>query len=188
MATGKEIETRGHIVGFQEEISKVAGQGKEEFFTWFDSVSNTDMAFIRGNWDFLYHIALPIAQYIKNPEDKSVLDIGYGGGRMLTSACSFFKNGIGIDIHDQVELVTAEMKTRGVLNFSLMQTDGKNIPIQEKHIDLVYSFIVLMHVEKIEIFKSYFFETYRVLKPGGVAILYFARQYSLSNNKKSKLI
>jgi len=48
MATGKEIETRGHITGFREEIDSAACQGKDAFFTWFDSAQNTDVAFLRG--------------------------------------------------------------------------------------------------------------------------------------------
>ena len=61
-------------VGFREEIAKAASQGKDAFFTWFDNAADTDMAFVRGNWDFLIHIALPLSIHLKCPEEKTILE------------------------------------------------------------------------------------------------------------------
>ena len=36
MSAGKTIETRNHIIGFKEEISKAAIKSEDDFFTWFN--------------------------------------------------------------------------------------------------------------------------------------------------------
>lgn len=100
MATGKEIERRGHVVGFREEISKSAASTDDEFFTWFDSAKDKDAAFVRGSWDFMAHIALPSSKFLSTPEEKVALEIGYGGGRILAAASRCFKSVIGVDIHE----------------------------------------------------------------------------------------
>jgi len=188
MNTGKEIEKRNHIVGFREEIDSVVEKGKDAFFGWFNNASNTNMAFIRGQWDFIVHIGMPLSSHIANPEDKIALEIGYGGGRILAAASKSFKKVIGVDIHNNGKLVETELEKRGISDFELFQTDGNSIPIESSTVDVVYSFIVLQHVEKIAIFKEYLNETYRVLKPGGIALLYFGRKHLFSSGRKSKLL
>ena len=188
MPTGKMIETRGHITGFKEEISKAAGKSEDDFFTWFNESKDKNAAFVRGHWDFSYHILRPSWKYIVLPEEKTALEIGYGGGRILAAASRYFNNVIGIDVHESSEFVAAELRRRGILNFELMRTDGSSIPVDSETVDFVYSFIVLQHVEKYDIFKNYLQETYRVLKPGGIAVLYFGRKSYFSLGKSSKLL
>jgi ubiquinone/menaquinone biosynthesis C-methylase UbiE len=185
MMTGNRIELREHIAGFQDEIGKNAEQGKDAFFTWFNDSIDTDTAFIRGSWDFLVHIGLPIAKYLDHPEDKTILEIGHGGGRILASACRSFKTGIGVDIHNNNALVDSELKKRGIANFKLLQSNGKTVPVENDTVDIVYSFIVFQHLERIEIFNHYFEETYRILRSNGIAVLYFGRKSFFSHNRKS---
>jgi ubiquinone/menaquinone biosynthesis C-methylase UbiE len=188
MAAGKEIEKRGHITGFKEEISKAAASTDDTFFTWFDNARDKDASFIRGTWDFMVHIALPSSPFLSAPEEKVALEIGHGGGRILAAASRSFMQVIGIDIHENHEKVASELKRRGINNFRLINTEGKEIPVEDSSIDFVYSFIVLQHVEKLKVFENYLKESYRILKPNGIAVLYFGRKYVLSFNKKSKLL
>jgi len=188
MAVGGKIETRGHTIGFKEEISKVARINDDLFFTWFDSAKDKHASFIRGGWDFMFHIALPCSPYLSHPENKIALEIGHGGGRILAAACSFFKKVIGVDIHDNNDKVDAELKSRGLKSYQLIQTNGNEIPIEDSTLDFVYSFIVLQHVEKLSVFKKYLSETYRLLKAGGIAILYFGRKGIFSIKKSSKIL
>jgi len=188
MRHGKKIDIGDHIAGFKEEISDVANRGKDAFFGWFDNADNTDMAFVRGQWDFMVHIGMPLSSHIVNPEDKTALEIGYGGGRILAAASKSFKKVIGIDIHNNGKLVKTELEQRGISNFELIKSDGSSIPVGDSKMDVVYSFIVLQHVEKFSIFKRYLEEAYRVLKPGGVSILYFGRKYFFSAGRNSKIL
>jgi len=186
MAMGKDIEKRGHITGFREEIGKAAVEGRDSFFSWFNTAANADAAFVKGSWDFSCHIAGPLAPFVRNPERKTALEIGYGGGRILASACRSFNKVVGVDIHGQNDVVADELKKRGISNFRLVHTDGKSIPVESGSVDVVYSFIVLQHVEKIDVFERYFEETHRVLKAGGVAILYFGRRTVHSLGRESR--
>ncbi len=104
---------------------------------------------------------------------------------MLSAASRSFKNAIGIDVHANSDIVEKELRKRGCRNFTLMQCDGKSIPIES---DAVYSFIVFQHIEKIIFFESYIGEVYRVLKKGGIAVLYFARFSYFSNGKGSRFL
>lgn len=180
MAGGSQIEDRSHIVGFQEEISK-ASVSRDRFLTWFDDAKDGDAAFTRGSWDFSCHIAVPLMGLLKSPEACAVLEIGSGGGRVLAAAARHFKTAIGVDIHEHNDLVQAELNSRGIHNTTLLRGDGKSLPVGDATVDVVYSFIVLQHVEKFPIFEAYVHETSRALKPGGLAVLYFGRWQWLSH-------
>lgn len=188
MASEKKVETRGHVIGFKKEISRAAASTDDEFFTWFDRAKDKDAAFIRGSWDFMVHIALPCSQFLSNPEDKVALEIGHGGGRILAAASRSFRNVIGIDVHENNEKVESELNKRGINNFRLVKTEGKELPIENNSIDFVYSFIVLQHVGKMEVFKNYLSESHRILKPGGIAVLYFGRKFTFSFNRSSRVL
>jgi ubiquinone/menaquinone biosynthesis C-methylase UbiE len=188
MTIEKKVETRGHIVGFREEIAKAANSTEDEFFTWFNNAKDKNAAFIRGSWDFTVHIALPCSRFLSTPEDKVALEIGHGGGRILATASRYFRDVIGIDIHENNERVENELKTRGINNFRLVKTEGKDVPLDDNSVDCVYSFIVLQHVEKVEIFSNYLSEAHRILKPGGIAVLYFGRKCIFSLNRSSRVL
>ena len=188
MAIGKEIETRGHITGFQEEIAKAANSSENDFFTWFADAKDKDAAFIRGNWDFSIHIVQACARFLSNPEEKVALEIGHGGGRVIAAASRYFKQVIGIDVHENNSRVEDELKNRGVRNLRLEKTNGREIPLGDATVDFIYSFVVLQHVEKMGIFEKYLQESSRVLKKDGIAVLYFGRRCSFSVNKTSRLL
>lgn len=186
MGVGDNIEHRGHIVGFKEEIDKQSMISDASFFKWFDNSINEGEAFIKGNWDFSYHIIHHASDCIHKPEEKSALEIGYGGGRLIAAASRFFNNVIGIDVHTQKEIVEKKLSKMGVNNVTLLITDGTKIPIEDNSIDFVYSFIVFQHIEKYEIFKGYLEEIHRVLKNDGLAVIYFGRWYFFSFNRSSR--
>lgn len=187
MGIGKEV-VKDHVRGFKVEVASVKKAGRNSFFTWFDTSKSMESSFIRGSWDFETYVTQQIASFINSPEEKIALEIGYGGGRLLASAAGHFKKAIGIDVHNEANYVKKALNERGIKNINLKACDGKNIPVKDSTIDLVYSFIVLQHVERVKILERYFKETHRVLKPGGLAILYFGRYSRLSLNRSSRLL
>jgi len=187
MGTGRQVETRGHIVGFREEIRDTAAQSSQAFLTWFDHAHDVDETFVRGAWDFSVHVAQPLAPHLRAPEQKAVLEIGHGAGRILASAARHFQSAIGIDVHDRNGVVERELARRGVTNVRLLETDGRRIPLPDAAVDVAYSFIVFQHLEKIEIFDGYLADIHRVLKPGGLALIYFGRWAHWSLGTSSRL-
>lgn len=177
-----------NISGFRREINKVSND-PEKFFNWFESsLGNIDTSFIEGHCIFSTYMLSPVMRLLKEPHNKTALEIGYGGGKLLFGASSIFKEVIGIDIHDNDTIVKTELNRRGITNFKLIQCDGQNIPAADNSIDFVYSNVVLQHVGKIDIFNNYLKETFRILKSDGISIIYFGRLHRFSLNKKSKLI
>ncbi len=79
---------------YRSETKRLEQTSRDAFFSFFDNASNADEAAIRGAWDFAVHVALPLAPYIDNPEEKAALEIGYGGGRLLLAASRFFHKAI----------------------------------------------------------------------------------------------
>jgi SAM-dependent methyltransferase len=175
-----------HVDGFRAEIRKAAAMGPAEFFTWFDRSPGAPGAAIRGTWDFALHIARPLAGRVAEPEKKTVLEIGYGGGRLLAAAARAFDRAIGVDVHDCGDVVRDDLAQRGVTNVELHCGDGRSLPIEDQRVDVVYSFIVLQHVEHLEIHRALLRETCRVLKPGGWAVLYHARMSRFSAHRASR--
>lgn len=168
-----------HQRRYAEAIRQARLAGMHSFLSWFNKSKDTNQSLVRGYWDLTFNILTPkVCEYIENPEEKIVLEIGYGGGRILNAACSYFKEVIGIDIHDEHDMVEALLRSQGKKNFKLIKTTGRTIDVDSESIDFIYSFIVLQHLPSFDVFVSYIKETYRCLKPGGVAQLFFGKYSS----------
>lgn len=101
------------------------------------------------------------------PSD-TVLEIGCGVGRIgreLAPACGEWH---GADISGNMIAHAAE-RTAGLPNVYLHELPGNSLDIfPDNCFDCVYSSIVFMHIDKIDMF-VYISEALRVLKPGGRA-------------------
>lgn len=159
---------QAHVNKYQASIGKAASAGPLEFQQWFCKSSSLEETRIRGYWDFAVHILTPaVVAEISRPQEKTVLEIGYGGGRILNAACAFFGHAIGVDIHNETQTFIEHK------NVTLLVGDGQTLPVKDASVDFVYSFIVFLHLQSFDAFRSYLSETYRVLKSGGVAQLYY---------------
>jgi len=163
-----------HQNKYSQAIRDAAQKGLDSFQNWFNKAEDMHEAVTRGFWDFSLHILTPkVCEQITDPEEKVALEIGYGGARILNAACGYFKEVIGIDIHQEQEIVDEFLKGLGKTNFKLIRTKGTSIDIDSESIDFIYSFIVLQHLPSFDVFLNYIKETYRCLKKGGIAQLYF---------------
>lgn len=186
---------------FRNTLNKVMDElGPDAFVCWFDcgagetnirpKVQDAKYAYKLGFWGFFFSVLRsPVSKLIKSPETKIALEIGYGGGRLVNAAARVFKHVVGVDIHTHNEFVSTALKEQGIENVTLYSTEGKNLPVDDESIDLIYSFIVFIHLSSPEILETYLSESYRVLKPGGIASFYYGRPYSFHTNKsKNKFI
>jgi ubiquinone/menaquinone biosynthesis C-methylase UbiE len=179
-----------HIVGFRDEIAR-ASADTDEFFGWFNNQSSFEEAYFSGGWDFAWHVATPVSRHLHKAVTAEgglcALEIGCGGGRLLAHAARMFPRVIGVDIHDQLDLVGLKLRELGITNVDLRQGDGRCLPCADGQVDVVYSCIVLQHVETLTRLRGYLQETFRVLKPGGLAMLYVGRLRTWSTHRDSKL-
>lgn len=165
-----KVSDEDHVRRYIEVISR---NGSDlEFQNWFCKTQSIEQASIRGYWDFSVHILTPkVCELIDSPENKTALEIGYGGGRLLKAAASYFKKAVGVDIHQDAR--AREFINRP--NVELLSGGGRDIPHESDCVDFVYSFIVFLHLQSLSAFVSYVTETHRVLRNGGVAQFYYGR-------------
>jgi SAM-dependent methyltransferase len=162
------------VEDYSAAIQSARKEGENSFHNWFNSAADVRESIIKGHWDMSTHILTPaVEQGLRFPQRLTALEIGYGGGRLLNAACSFFHHAIGVDIHSEQQAAEEFLNSQGKSNFTLHTCDGISLPVESESIDFVYSFIVLQHLPRFSTFESYWRETHRVLRPGGVAQLYF---------------
>jgi len=101
---------------------------------------------------------------------KHILDLGCGDGttaKCISELCVDYSYD-GIDISEK-SIFEAERKN--ISNCKFVQYDGKNIPYEDETFDVVFIACVLHHIEtqaRTQILE----EVYRVLKKGGVVIIF----------------
>lgn len=164
-----KVTLEDHVKKYQEAIDRAAQ--KDRFSVWFNGSVDPHHARINGFWDFATQIVTPEIQLLLgDPQNKTALEIGYGGGRLLNAARHYFKHVVGLDIHNHADRVASDI---GGDNVSLLTGDGQTIPSDDESVDFIYSFIVFHHLPSFEVFRSYLSESYRCLSVGGVAHLYY---------------
>ncbi|MFC1907128.1 class I SAM-dependent methyltransferase [Chloroflexota bacterium] len=177
----KGISDDEHRKRYSDTIRDARLAGDNQFQNWFNKSKDVHQSIVRGYWDLTTHILTPkVCKYIENPEEKTALEIGYGGGRILNAACGYFKQVLGIDIHEEQEKVDTFLRFQGKSNFKLIKTSGRTIDVESETIDFLYSFITLQHLPSFQAFNSYITEAYRCLKAGGIAQLYFGKYGKLN--------
>ena len=141
-------------------------EGTREFFEAVDKRRYENEPFILDAADFARH------------KGKKVLEIGCGLG---SDFMKFVENGAdayAIDLtNTAVEFTKKRMQIFGFPDFveHVKQADAENLPFQNNEFDMVYSWGVLHHTPDTE---KAFFETLRVLKPGGEFIGMLYNKYS----------
>jgi SAM-dependent methyltransferase len=168
-----------HRTRYADAIREACLRGEDAFQDWFNSAESADAALRAGYWDFAVHVLTPaVVEHLPEPSSATALEIGYGGGRLLNAAATFFGRAIGVDIHGDESAVRAFLDRQGRTNAELVTTPGDVLPVEAASVDLVYSFIVLQHLPRREVLVRYLAETFRVLRAGGVAQLYYGRLQS----------
>lgn len=143
-----------------------------EFMQWFDMHESKNAVWVSGYLDLHQRILnKTVLREIKSTHDKSCLEIGYGGGRILNAAYCMFEKCYGVDVH--------ECKKR-VANITPNKIDESNLllpeelhNIKDESLDLIYSYIVFQHFDSIETFNFYADIINKKLKKGGVFNIFY---------------
>jgi len=151
-----------------------------EFQNIFDATDSIESSISMGFIDFATRIFVP-AFYpaVGNPVDKSCLEIGFGGGRILNAASRFFGKTYGIDImsDESRQKVSNFLDENGAKNVSLLSREDSG-SLDDESIDFAFSFIVFQHFDSIDEAHYYLSLLKRVLKKNAVGILYFGLNLS----------
>jgi ubiquinone/menaquinone biosynthesis C-methylase UbiE len=105
------------------------------------------------------------------PEDE-VLEFGCGHGLIVAGVAKSCKRAIGVDVSQAIIRVAEELN-REVKNVSYLRVSGLDLePIPDQSLTFVYSIECIQHIEKVHAV-TFFHEFYRILKPGGRALIQF---------------
>ena len=158
-------------------IRKVRETKPDAFFTLFDGgkdfVSALTIAMI-----IFERLILPLAlKYLDNKlNDKKSLDIGYGSGFQVATASKYFGEAYGIDVHKESQFVKDTLAGKRVgKNITLIQSPADNIQYSDNYFDFAHSWVTFLHFPSIEYTNLALKEIFRVLKPGGVAVIFYSR-------------
>lgn len=102
-------------------------------------------------------------------ENKTVLEVGCGVGRMSQALAKRFDHVEAVDISSEMVSRARQYQERaGITNIRYHLVSGQDLrSFDDCSIDFCFSFIVLQHIPDIGVILSYVREMGRVLKPGG---------------------
>jgi len=167
---------KADAVDYRIAMRRVAEAGEEALYRFYKCGNN----FEKRSKVFDSQI-MPFVEKYGTLRRSACLDIGYGPGALVLSALSHFNISCGVDVHQEMEFILdilhRKCEEQGIRKgyIWLKSTERDTIPFDTNSMDLVYSWTVFMHLGDITIADSYLKETFRVLRPGGLAVIYFAR-------------
>ncbi|MDY6807004.1 MAG: glycosyltransferase, partial [Cyanobacteriota bacterium] len=140
----------GRVLAY-EGIDKLSREEKQK--AWEKSIKTWTPQILRG---------IPA-----KPEWK-VLEIGCGVGRLVKHFRDTFALVDGVDISEKTIEFAKQYLADGKQNGEVYVNNGCDLQeLPDESYDFVFSTIVFQHIRSVSIVKSYFRETFRVLKPGG---------------------
>ena len=108
---------------------------------------------------------------VEAPSRPRLLDLGAGTGRIGWPFIRAGDDYVGVDLSLGMLREFARRSREGSRQAPrLVQADGEHLPFANDTFDLVYSMIVLQHMPQ-DLQRGYVTEFFRVLHPGGVAML-----------------
>ncbi len=121
-----------------------------------------------GGEDYAFYVAND--QFFNDANNKRVLEIGSGVGRLTEFFAKNFKEVHALDISPAM-LGIAKKRFTGAANIVWTETPGATIPAPNNHFDLIFSYDVFKYFARESIVRDYFSEIARTLKPGALAKL-----------------
>jgi ubiquinone/menaquinone biosynthesis C-methylase UbiE len=129
--------------------------------------------FQSGEEDYRRLVAPVLERRHWDPEDKSMLELGCGAGRMTRTFSRRFSKVYAYDISaEMLQHARALYPEASNINWILGNgTDLSSVPDQT--VDFAFSYILLQHLPEPEFAIRYIREMVRVLRPGGIFLFQF---------------
>jgi SAM-dependent methyltransferase len=104
-------------------------------------------------------------------------------GTKIKAALNAFPKVYGIDVHEEWDVALDNMGLEVNQEVELLKGDGETLPLKDQEINFVYSWVTFCHLGTIDNAEKYVREIFRVLKTGGVAVLFFTRLIRSKHNQ-----
>lgn len=165
--------------GYKNETTELLKKGDEKFILWFDGGETIEGAYAKSE-DIFERLFLPHAKkHLRKLDNKKALDIGYGAGLKVYQAAKHFEESHGIDVHGKHDDVFNQLHKYGdddvVADVYLRDAEANDLPYGDGEIDFIHSWTTFLHFNTYSYVVETLKEIHRVLKPGGVAVIYFTR-------------
>lgn len=129
--------------------------------------------FQSGEEDYERLVAPVLHRFGFSTQDKSMLEVGCGVGRMTRAFAQRFARVAAFDLSPKM-LEQAKQLTPEIPNVSWIYSNGVDLrPAANESIDFVFSYLVLQHLPEESLVQSYVGEMIRVLRPSGVCLFQF---------------
>lgn len=102
-------------------------------------------------------------------KNMTVVDLGCGDGYISRAVSVMVEKVFAIDISSKMlEQLNKKAAEAGIRNIETIETEAQEIPIQDSSADVVFASMFLHHIEDPE---EIIQEVYRIVKPGGTAVI-----------------
>ena len=148
---------------------------------------NPESFFQSGEQDYEQFVAPVVNRSGWQPNDKRMLELGCGAGRMTRSFAGRFSRVIAFDISSEM-LHRAQVLSPELSNVDWTLGNGTDLSgVADESVDLVFSYIVLQHMPTAGLALRYMLEMLRVLRAGGIFLFQFNSVPKMTMNWKGRL-
>jgi ubiquinone/menaquinone biosynthesis C-methylase UbiE len=166
----------------KQPIASFWGDTCKQWYSAHDSLTKEDLRselkLLEEYFEIRKHLAT-VEMPLKNLKGKSVLDIGSGAGGHAALYRSYGANLTAVDYTpERVECTAKKLKLLEDVEGSgrSLRADAEKLPFEDNTFDIVHSNGVLHHTPDTS---KAIREVYRVLKPGGRAIIMLYSRHSM---------
>jgi tellurite methyltransferase len=148
--------------------------------TWNELFSNEEYV-----WTNTHEKVIDFANLLKDHKGDRILDLGSGGGRHLVYLAKQGFRVDGMDYSERGLQHSSNWLAREGLDANLTRADMTALPYANNSFDALISIHVIFH-NPIALLRKTICEIYRVLRPGGMALLTFqsTRNYRFGRGQK----
>lgn len=172
MSVFEEAVVRGQDKAAEEQFSQDSVEYRRQYWNRLAQIDYQYAIAARSGWDEKEfsdsgRVILDWLQKYELCDDSSaVLDVGCGAGRIAYHVAPLVKFLYGIDVSDEM-VERAQENLSHLDNVEIRRTDGESLHgFDDQSIDLVYSILVLQHMERKNCYRI-FREFARVIRPKG---------------------
>jgi len=166
MGRGSPVSTNDWLAAIRRDWDSRARENPRAYINWPDIPNEEGAFFASGRCDYERFVKPFLKRMDFDPGNKAALEIGCGIGRIARWMAADFDRYIGVDVSPEMIRKASLYAIPRATFQAVSGADLRGIPTGS--VDFVFSFAVFQHVPDKSAILSYFAETARVLRHGGI--------------------